>query len=163
MKRSDIRISKSGPNLGGFNSLIRSALCATTACTFSMRTCGTFSIWFLNKLRATTLCTFRHLISKIVQHWSVLCILTWKCSSRYSGVYFIDILISKRGPRMVCFVHFDLGMCFAPQRVQFFISHLPRCLRTAALANPFRFAFYLSVLSTLTSLEFPKLASFLAY
>ena len=46
----------------------------------------------------------------------VLYILTWKCASRHNGVHFFDISTSKSGPRMVCFVHFDLEMCFAPQR-----------------------------------------------
>ena len=31
-------------------------------------------------------------------------------------MHFFDISTSKSGPRMVCFVHFDLEMCFAPQR-----------------------------------------------
>ena len=43
-------------------------------------------------------------------------ILTWKCASRHNGVHFFDMSTSKSGPRMVCFVHFDLEMCFAPQR-----------------------------------------------
>ena len=30
--------------------------------------------------------------------------------------HFFDIWTWKSGPRMVCFVHFDLEMCFAPQR-----------------------------------------------
>ena len=32
------------------------------------------------------------------------------------SVYFFDIATSKSGPTMVCFAHFDLEMCFAPQR-----------------------------------------------
>ena len=40
------------------------------------------------------------------------------------------------GLRMVCFVHFDLEMCFVPQRVQFTISHLARWLRARRLASP---------------------------
>ena len=39
-----------------------------------------------------------------------------KCASRHNGVHFFDISTSKSGPRMVCFVHFDFEMCFAPQR-----------------------------------------------
>ena len=31
-------------------------------------------------------------------------------------MHFFDISTSKSGPRMVCFVHFHLEMCFAPQR-----------------------------------------------
>ena len=43
-------------------------------------------------------------------------ILTWRCVSRHKGVHFFDISTSKSGRSMVCFVHFDLEMCFAPQR-----------------------------------------------
>ena len=43
-------------------------------------------------------------------------ILTSKCASRHNGVHFFDISTSKSAPTMVCFVHFDLEMCFAPQR-----------------------------------------------
>ena len=53
---------------------------------------------------------------KVVRTWCVLYILTWKCASRHNGVHFFDISTSKSGPRMVCFVHFDFEMCFAPQR-----------------------------------------------
>ena len=35
-------------------------------------------------------------------------------------MHFFDISTSKRGPRMVCFVHFGFEMCFAPQRRAFF-------------------------------------------
>ena len=50
---------------------------------------GVFCAFSLgNVLRATTACTFSKL----------------------------DISASKSGPTMVCFVHFDLEMCFAPQR-----------------------------------------------
>ena len=41
-------------------------------------------------------------------------ILTSKCASRHNGVHFFDISISKSGPNLVCFVHFDFDMCFAP-------------------------------------------------
>ena len=53
---------------------------------------------------------------KVVREWCVLYILTWKCASRHNGVHFFDIATSKSGPTMVCFVHFHLEMCFAPQR-----------------------------------------------
>ena len=43
-------------------------------------------------------------------------ILTSKCASRHNGVHFFDIATSKSGPTMVCFVHFDFEICFAPQR-----------------------------------------------
>ena len=52
----------------------------------------------------------------MVRTWCVLYILTWKCASRHNGMHFFDIWTSKNGPYMVCFVHFDFEMCFAPQR-----------------------------------------------
>ena len=59
---------------------------------------------------------FRHLNFRKWSEPGVLYILTWKCASRHNGVHFFDISISKSGPKLVCFVHFDLEMCFAPQR-----------------------------------------------
>ena len=56
----------------------------------------------------------------MVRRWCALYILTSKCASRHNGVHFFDILTSKRGPTLVCFVHFDFEMCFAPQRRHFF-------------------------------------------
>ena len=70
-----------------------------------------------NVLRATTACTFStSQLPKVVRTWGVLYILTWKCASRHNGVHFFDISTSKSGPDLRCFVHFDLEMCFAPQR-----------------------------------------------
>ena len=75
----------------------------------------TFSLG--NVLRATTACTFStSQPPKVVRSWGVLYILTWKCASRHNGVHFFDISTSKSGPTLRCFVHFDLEMCFAPQR-----------------------------------------------
>ena len=75
-------------------------------------------------LRATTACTFSTSERpKVIRAWCVLFILTSKCASRHNGVHFFDISTSKSGPRMVCFVHFDFDMCFAPQwRALFDIS-----------------------------------------
>ena len=63
---------------------------------------------------------FRH---RNVQKWSehgvlfnAFYILTSKCALRYNGVHFFDISTSKSGPNLVCFLHFDFEMCFAPQR-----------------------------------------------
>ena len=42
--------------------------------------------------------------------------LTWKYASRHNGVHLFDISTSKSAPIQVCFAHFDLEMCFAPQR-----------------------------------------------
>ena len=59
----------------------------------------------------------RHLnLQEWREHVVFLCILTWKCASRHNGVHFFDISTAKSGPDLVCFVHFDLEMCFAPQR-----------------------------------------------
>ena len=75
------------------------------------------TFWLGNVLRATTACTFStSQLPKVVREWCVLYILTWKCASRHNGVHFFDISTSKSGPRMVFFVHFDLEICFAPQR-----------------------------------------------
>ena len=53
---------------------------------------------------------------KVAWACGALCILTSKCASRHNGVHFFDIATSKSGPTLVCFVHFDFEMCFAPQR-----------------------------------------------
>ena len=76
-----------------------------------------WTFWLGNVLRATTACTFStSQLPKVVRTWCVLDILTWKCASRHNGVHFFDISTSKSGPNLVCFGHFDLEMCFAPQR-----------------------------------------------
>ena len=75
------------------------------------------TFWLRNVLRATTACTFStSQLPKLVRTPSVLYILTWKCASCHNGVHFFDISTAKSGPDLVCFVHFDLEMCFAPQR-----------------------------------------------
>ena len=75
------------------------------------------TFWLGNVVRATTACTFStSQLPKVVRSWCVLYILTWKCASRHNGVHFFDISTSKSGPTMVCFMHFDFEMCFAPQR-----------------------------------------------
>ena len=53
---------------------------------------------------------------KVVRTWCALYILTSKCASRHDGVHFFDISTSKSGPNLVCFVHFNFEICFAPQR-----------------------------------------------
>ena len=64
---------------------------------------------------------FRHLnFQKWSENGVVLYIFTSKCASRHNGVHFFDISTSKSGPDLVCFVHFDLEMCFAPQRCALF-------------------------------------------
>ena len=53
---------------------------------------------------------------KVVRTPSVFNMLTSKCALRHNGVHFFDIATSKSGLNLVFFVHFDLEMCFAPQR-----------------------------------------------
>ena len=75
------------------------------------------TFWLPNVLRATTACTFsRSEPPKVVRTPSVFNMLTSKCASRHNGVHFFDISTAKSGPHLVCFVHFDFQMCFAPQR-----------------------------------------------
>ena len=53
---------------------------------------------------------------KVARTCGVFNILTLKCASCHNDVHFFDISTSKSGPELVCFVHFDFEMCFAPQR-----------------------------------------------
>ena len=73
--------------------------------------------WLQNVLLATAACNFSTSeLLKVVRSWGVLYILTSKCASRHSGVPFFNISTSKSGPKLRCFVHFHLKMCFSPQR-----------------------------------------------
>ena len=74
------------------------------------------AFWLENALRATAACHFwTSELPKWLRECGVLCILTWTCASRHSRVPYFNIGTSKMAPRMWCFVHFDLNMCFAPQ------------------------------------------------
>ena len=104
--RNDIWTSKSGPSMWCFYVF--------------------FTFWLRNVLRATTACTFSTLeLPKVAQTWGVFSFFTCKCASRHNGVHFFDIVTAK-SPDLVCFVHFDFEMCFAPQRRALFgfIRHL---------------------------------------
>ena len=61
---------------------------------------------------------------------SAFSILTSKRASRHNGVHFFD-----SGPHLVCFAHFDLQMCFAPQRRAIFHLIWPAGSAPAALAS----------------------------
>jgi len=50
---------------------------------------------------------------KVVRGRLFLALLTSKCALRHNGLHFFD---TTGAPTLVCFVHFDLDMCFAPQR-----------------------------------------------
>ena len=74
------------------------------------------TFWLRNVLRATTACTFStSQLLQVFRTWGAFYILTWRCASRHNRVHFFDISTSKSGPELVCVVHFDLEMCFAPQ------------------------------------------------
>ena len=76
-----------------------------------------YTSWLGNVLRATTVCTFSTSErQKVVWDCQFLTLLTWKFASRHNGLHFFDISTSKSGLNVVCLVHFDLEMCFAPQR-----------------------------------------------
>ena len=77
--------------------------------------------WLRHVLHATTACTFQtSQLPKVVRTWSAFSFCTRKCASRHNGVHILDISISKGGPRMVCLVHFDFEICFAPQQCALF-------------------------------------------
>ena len=68
-------------------------------------------------LLATAACNFSTSeLQKVLREWQFFHILACKCASSHSGVPFLNIGTSKIAPRLWCFVHFDLQMCFAPQR-----------------------------------------------
>ena len=62
-------------------------------------------------------------LQKVLRDRQFFNILTWQCASRHSGVQFFNISTSKSGPKLRCFVHFHLQMCFSPQRRAIF-QHL---------------------------------------
>ena len=97
----DISISKSGPSMVCFVHF-------------------DFEMCFAPQQRALFLSSSQ--LPKVARSWCALYVLTWKCASRHNGVHFFDIAASKGAPDLRCFVHFDLEMCFAPQRCA--ICHL---------------------------------------
>ena len=73
--------------------------------------------WLRNMLRAATARTFcTSQLPKAVWDHKFFTLFPSTCASRRNGVHFLNISTSKSAPAMVCFVHFDLEMCFAPQR-----------------------------------------------
>ena len=98
------------------------------------------TFWLTNMLRATAACHFwKSERPKWLRPCGVFHILTCKCAFRYSGVQVLNIGTSKMAPRMWCFVHFDLQMCFAPQRRAIF--HLSARTATSAPAALARLRF----------------------
>ena len=103
---------------------LRNVLRTTTACTFSTSQlpkvlrewCALYILTSKCALRHNTVHFFNSWTSKSSLRPSFFTLLTWKCASRHNGVHFFDIATSKSGLNLVCFAHFDLEMCFAPQR-----------------------------------------------
>ena len=127
--------SKSGPNLTCFVHFhLRMCFSLQRRAIFPHRNFKKWSgpvsfltFWLWNVLLATAACNFStSQLQKVVRPWGVLYILTWRCTSRYSGVPFFHIATSKSGPRMLCFVHFDLKMCFTLQRRALFHVFSPQ-------------------------------------
>ena len=74
------------------------------------------TFWLRSALRATTPCTLQHATSKFLRSCGVLYIFTWKCASPQ----FSNISTFKSAPNPLCFSHFDVQMCFPPQRCALF-------------------------------------------
>ena len=95
------------------------------------------TFWLGNVLRATRTCTFStSQLPKVVQDRQFSTLLTSKCASRHNSVHFFHIWTFKSGPELVCFVHFDLEMCFASQRRATFHLSSGRWLRTRHFSEP---------------------------
>ena len=66
-----------------------------------------------NPLRRPRDTTSEH--PKVLRTRYCFTLLASTCASRHNGVHLFDFSTSKSGPNMVCCVHFDFQMCFAPQ------------------------------------------------
>ena len=76
--------------------------------------------WLGNVLRATMACNFlTSQLPKVLWSRQFFTLLTSKCASRHN-VHFFDLTTSKSRLDLVCCVHFDFDMCFAPQRRSLF-------------------------------------------
>jgi len=87
-----------------------------------------------NPLRLPRKTTSEH--PKVVRTCGVFNSLTWKRASRHKAVHFLNMSSSKNVPSMVCFVHFDFDMCFAPQqRAHFRHLNFHSCSEHGALCT----------------------------
>ena len=82
-------------------------------------------VYNYNVLRAATAYTFSTpQLPKVVRSWCVLCILTWTCASHHNdSIFFRHLNFQKWSDVGVVSLHFDLEMCFAPQRRALFRCH----------------------------------------
>ena len=123
--RNDIWTSKSGPNPWYFSHFnFEMCFAPQQRALFrhlNFQKCSEREVFLVfslaNVLRATTACTFAtSQLRKVVRTWRAFSFFTCKCASRHNRVHFFDSSSAKSGPDLACFVHFDLEMCFAPQR-----------------------------------------------
>ena len=65
---------------------------------------------------------------KMARTLHVFNILTCTCASGYSGVQICHSPTSQNAPKLRCFLHFDLQICFATAACHFSTSQLPKVL-----------------------------------
>ena len=134
------------------------------------------TFWLRNVLRATTACTFStSQLPKVVRHWCVLYIFTWKCASRHNGVqFFISHLASWLRTRRFSEPTFRPSGASNHWKTQCFATFLPFRASASAFFWLFLFsdllpstllfslplpssAFHLSILSEVWLLNFLRL------
>ena len=111
-------------------------------------------------LRATTACTFStSQLPKVVRHWCVLYILTWKSASRHNGVqFFITHLASWLRTRRFSEPTFDPPEPQIIGKTQCFATFLP--FRASASSFFLLFLFYTFLSSNLPLLSASSLLCF---
>ena len=90
---------------------------------------GADHFWKLRCRKSARRCGAKHILkSKCAKHTMVGPLLEVAMSKKctplwreahfegHNGVHFFDISTAKSGPELVCFVHLDFEMCFAPHR-----------------------------------------------
>ena len=138
---SDIWTSKKAQNPQFLHFWLPIVLRTTTVCTLSTSGCPevvrtnlkVFYTFDLEMCFAPQPCTlFRHLdVKKWVEPFRFLHFWLGNVLRATTAWTFFDVWTSKSGPNLVCLVHFDLEMCFAPQRrAPFSTSELPKVVRT---------------------------------
>ena len=98
----DIATSKSGPSPSVFYDFVllqRRAIFQHRNFKKWSEPVSFLAFWLENVPLATAACNFStSQLQKVVRPRQFFSILTWKCTSRYSGVRFFDIATSKSGP-----------------------------------------------------------------
>ena len=116
----DIATSKSGLTLVCFVQF-ELEMCFAPQPAWIFSTSQLLKVPLANVLRATTAYTFLpSQLLKVLRTSGAFAFFTRKCASRHNGVHFFDVATSKSGPTLVWLVHFELEMCFWPQRCAIF-------------------------------------------